>query len=218
MNRTFVVLLAMVSLAALSFSAVGADTQKTQLSSSQNCITMSQEELKLKVRELWAEHVIWTRMFIMSVADNTTDKAPVTKRLLQNYEDMADAMKMYYGNDTGNKFGDLVEEHLLIAASLVEAAKAGNSTGAADAEKKWYANADEIAAFENSINPNWDKAAMMTMWHDHLRLTKDEAVARLTKNYPADIATFDQIETLANTMADSMAEGIVKQFPDKFKM
>jgi hypothetical protein len=59
---------------------------------------------------------------------------------------------------------------------------------------------------------------MTTMWHDHLRLTKDEAVARLTKNYSADIVAFDQIETLANTMADSMADGIVKQFPDKFKM
>ena len=175
-------------------------------------------DLKLNLRELWAEHVIWTRLFIMNVADNTTDKAVVTQRLLKNYDDMADAMKPYYGNENGTKFGDLIEEHLLIAASLVEAAKAGNNTAASEAEKKWYENADEIAAFENSINPNWDKTAMTTMWHDHLKLTKDEAVARLTKNYSADIAAFDQIETLANTMADSMADGIVKQFPDKFKM
>ena len=157
-------------------------------------------------------------MFIMSVADNTTDKAAVTERLLKNYEDMADAMKPYYGNEKASVFGDLIEDHLLIAASLVEAAKAGNNTAASEAEKKWYENADEIAAFENSINPNWDKTAMTTMWHDHLRLTKDEAVARLTKNYSADITAFDQIETLANTIADSMADGIVKQFPDKFKM
>lgn len=214
-DRTFVIMLTLVSLAALSVSALGADMQTT---SGQTCITPSQEDLKLNLRELWAEHVIWTRLFIMSVADNTTDKTVVTQRLLKNYDDMADAMKPYYGNDNGTKFGDLIEEHLLIAASLVEAAKAGNNTAASEAEKKWYENADEIAAFENGINPNWDKAAITTMWHDHLRLTKDEAVARLTKNYSADIAAFDQIETLANTMADSMADGIVKQFPDKFKM
>ncbi len=106
------------------------------------------------MRELWAEHVIWMRMFIMSVADNTSDKAVVTKRLLKNYDDMADAMKPYYGNDTGDKFGDLIEEHLLIAATLVEAAKEGNNTAASAAETKWYENADEIAAFESSINPN----------------------------------------------------------------
>lgn len=169
------------------------------------------------MRELWAEHVIWTRMFIMSVADNTADKAAVTKRLLQNYKDMADAIKPYYGNDTGNKFGDLIEEHLLVAAALVEAAKAGNSTAATAAETKWYENADEIAAFESSINPKWSKAALTTMWHEHLKLTKDEAVARLTENYTADIDAFDQIEAQANMMADSMAEGIVQQFPNKFK-
>lgn len=49
------------------------------------------------------------RMFIISVADNTSDKAVVTTRLLKNYDDMADAFKPYYGNQTGDKNGDLIE-------------------------------------------------------------------------------------------------------------
>jgi hypothetical protein len=216
-KNTLFVSIALVVLVALCVAALGAETQKNPMSSSQTCITKSQEDLTLKMRELWAEHVIWTRMFIMSVADNTTDKAVATQRLLKNYDDMASAMKPYYGNDTGNKFGDLIEEHLLTAAALVEAAKAGNSTAATAAEKKWYENADEIAAFENSINPNWDKTAQMTMWYDHLKLTKAEAVARLTKNYTADVETFDLIETQANMMADSWSDGIIQQFPDMFK-
>src|SRR5512136_657584 len=157
-DRTFVIMLTLVALAALSVLALGADMKTT---SGQTCITPSQEDLKLNLRELWTEHVIWTRLFIMSVADNTTDKTVVTQRLLKNYDDMANAMKPYYGNDTGTKFGDLIEEHLLIAADLVMAAKAGNNTAASEAENKWYVNADKIAAFENSINPNWNKLAMM---------------------------------------------------------
>jgi len=155
-------------------------------------------------------------MFIMSVADNTTDKAAVTERLLKNYEDMADAMKPYYGDEKASEFGDLIENHLLIAASLVEAAKAGNSTTASDAEDEWYKNADEIAAFMSNANPNWNETALKAMWHDHLKLTKDEAVARLTRDYAADIAAFDQIEAQANMMADSIAYGICKQFPEMF--
>jgi hypothetical protein len=214
-NKIFLVVLTLISLVALSASVLGAE--KTQISSNQTCITNSEEDLKLKMRTLWEEHIVWTRMFIMSVADNTSDKTLVTNRLLRNYDDMADAMKPYYGNETGDKFGDLIEEHLLTAAALVEAAKAGNSTAAADAEKKWYENADEIAAFESSINPNWNKEAQMAMWHDHLNATKDEAVARLTGNYTADIEAFDKIEALANDMADSWADGIAKQFPERFK-
>lgn len=216
-NRAFMVL-AIAVLATLAMSAVGVETQKSQATSSQSCITLSQEDLRLEMRELWAEHVVWTRMFIMSVADNTSDKTAVTTRLLKNYDDMADAMKPYYGNDTADKFGDLIEEHLLTAAALVEAAKAGNNTAASAAETKWYENADEIAAFESSINPNLNETELMSLWHDHLKLTKGEAVARLTKNYTADIEAFDQIEVQANMMADSMADGIISQFPDKFKM
>jgi hypothetical protein len=212
-NKTIVILMTLIALVSLSALVSGAEMQKTQMPS-----TKSQENLTLKMRELWAEHVIWTRMFIMSVADNTSDKAVVTKRLLKNYDDMADAIKPYYGNDTGDKFGNLIEEHLLTAAALVEAAKAGNNTAASAAEKKWYENADEIAAFENGINPSWNKTALMAMWHDHLMLTKGEAVARLTKNYTADVEAFDQIEAQANMMADSMASGIIQQFPDKFTM
>ncbi len=57
----------------------------------------------------------------------------------------------------------------------------------------------------------------MAMWNNHLNATKDEAVDRLTGNYPADIEAFDKIEALANDMADSRAEGIAKQFPERFK-
>lgn len=73
----------------------------------------------------------------------------------------------------------------------------------------------EIAAFENSINSNRNKTDQMTMWRDHLKLTKAESVARLTQNYTADIEAFDQIEALANMMADSMVDSIVQQFHDK---
>jgi hypothetical protein len=109
-NKFFVITLTLVALVALSALALGANTQTTTMKTNKTtCITMSQENLKLKMRTLWTEHVVWTRMFIMSVADNTTDKAVVTQRLLKNYDDLADAMKPYYGNDTGNKFGGLIE-------------------------------------------------------------------------------------------------------------
>jgi hypothetical protein len=32
----------------------------------------------------------------------------------------------------------LLKDHILGAVDILKAAKAGNSTGAADAEKKWY--------------------------------------------------------------------------------
>jgi hypothetical protein len=50
----------------------------------------------------------------------------------------------------------------------------------------------------------------------HLKLTKDEAVARLEGQWEADVAAFDQILTEILTLSDVLSDGIVKQFPDRF--
>ena len=91
--------------------------------------TQDQVNLKLQWRNLWEDHVFWTRMVILNIADTPGGTNESVARLLQNYHDMEDAMRPYYGNETAEKYGDLLEEHLLIAADLVQAAKAGNSTG-----------------------------------------------------------------------------------------
>lgn len=168
------------------------------------------------MRMLWEEHIAWTRMTIISIAANLPDQDLVVKRLLRNSADMEAVFRPFYGNETASRFGSLMKDHLATAVQLVIAARAGDSKAAADAERKWYANADEIAAFLNSINPNWPKEAIMAMLHDHLALTKSEAVARLAGDYATDIAVYDKIEKQALTMADALTGGIVKQFPDKF--
>jgi hypothetical protein len=41
-------------------------------------------------------------------------------------------------------------------------------------------------------------------------------VARLKSQWDDDVAAFDQIFTEILTVSDVLADGIVKQFPDKF--
>jgi len=178
-----------------------------------NGISKSEVALMSEMRMLWEQHVAWTRMTIISIAEDLPDLEPVTNRLLRNATDMAAALKPYYGTEKAAKFGSLIRDHLVIAAQLVKAAKAGSSQLAADLEKKWYANADEIAAYLNSINPYWPADELKSMLHEHLALTKAEAVARLNKKYTTDIETYDKIEQLALKMADALTEGIIKQFP-----
>ena len=46
--------------------------------------------------------------------------------------------------------------------------------------------------------------------------TTDEVVARLNKNWDADVHAFDAVYEHILMMSDAISDGIVKQFPDKF--
>jgi len=163
-------------------------------------------------RQLWEQHVMWTRSFIISTASNLGDLQMVTKRLLRNPTDFANELRPFYGDDAARKFEALLTDHLLIAARLVNHAKDGDMDAVKDDRKKWYENADEIANFLSSINPYWSKREWQAMLYEHLKMTESEATKRLTSQYAADIAQYDEIENQALKMADYMANGIMKQF------
>jgi hypothetical protein len=162
-------------------------------------------------RLLWEQHVYWTRMVILGIAFDLPDLEQTTNRLLRNAPDLASVFCHYYGVN-GCEFGRLIRNHLVIAAELVRAAKDGNSKAANQAEKRWYANADQIIFFLNHINSYWSIGRMRKLWYEHLALTKEEAVATLTKNYAKSIETFNQIEKEALVMADDFSDGISCQF------
>ncbi|PRR81886.1 acetylglutamate kinase [Clostridium luticellarii] len=173
---------------------------------------VSKLNLSNKMRMLWEQHVAWTRMLITSIAFDLPDTEFITNRLLRNPIDFEEALRSFYGDDIASQFRNLFREHLTIAAQLVKSAKAGDSQMVSNTEKEWYANADKIAAFLSDINPYWSQENWKSMLHEHLALTKSEAVNMLNKDYAANISVYDEIERQALEMADMMTEGIVEQF------
>jgi len=185
-------------------------------SSNSSFATDEATKLVLTLRDLWVDHTGWTRNYIISYVAGLPDTTIVAERLPKNQEDIGNAIKPFYGTQAANKLTNLLKGHITGAVELLKAAKAGNTTGAVAAEKKWYENADQIATVLSSANPYWSKESLKNMLYNHLALTKAEAVARLTGNYAADIATYDKVRKEANMMSDALVDGIVKQFPDKF--
>jgi hypothetical protein len=197
-------------------SSPSSPNQISSPTTSSSSTTDKATKLVLALRDLWVDHTGWTRNYIISFVAGLPDTNLVAQRLLKNQEDIGNAIKPFYGNEAGDKLTSLLKDHIMGAVEILKAAKARNTTGAAAAEKKWYENVDQIATFLSNANPNWSKESLKSMLDNHLALTKSEAVARLTGNYVADIAAYDKIRQQANMMSDSLADGIVKQFPDKF--
>jgi hypothetical protein len=169
------------------------------------------------MRKLWEDHITWTRLFIVSTFGDLPDQGATAQRLLQNQDDIGDAIKPFYGDAAGEQLSALLRDHILIAAEILQAAKIGDTTALNNAITRWYANADEIAVFLNTANPeNWPLEEMKTMLRDHLDLTLEEATAQLNGDYAVSIAAYDAVHLQALDMADMLSGGIIKQFPNKF--
>lgn len=111
----------------------------------------------------------------------------------------------------------LLREHIELAGQVVDAAKNGNKADLDKYNKLWYENADEIADFLSSANPNYSNKTLKDMLHKHLQFVTEQVVARLNKDWKADISAYDKGEDHMIMFSDILIDGIIKQFPDKFK-
>ncbi|HEV3477958.1 MAG TPA: hypothetical protein VG144_00760 [Gaiellaceae bacterium] len=180
-------------------------------------VTAKELGLRNAMRHLWEDHITWTRLAIISLTTDSPDTEATVARLLRNQTDIGNAVKPYYGRAAGTRLTRLLREHITIAASLIAAAKEGDAQALASAQRSWQANADAIARFLNRANPRWRLGETRSMLRDHLRLTTREAIARLQRDWAADVAAYDAIHRQALHMADMLSAGIVAQFPRRFR-
>jgi hypothetical protein len=185
---------------------------------SKAAVTQKELALRSEMRRLWEDHITWTRLAIISLTTDSPDTQATVGRLLKNQTDIGNAVKPFYGKPAGNELTSQLRKHILIAADLIAAAKAGDQTKLADAQARWLQNADDIASLLNSVNPrNWKLSAMKAEMHKHLALTAQEALARLQGNWNADVAAYDQIHRHILHLSDVLAEGLIRQFPQRFR-
>jgi hypothetical protein len=205
----------------------------------------TREPVRLALRHLWADHIQWTRGYIVEAVDRTPISAHLVPiagkaigdlatalggaisilsaadaaavRLLKNQEDIGKAIEPYYGADAAGGLTRLLKEHILIAVNLIENAKAGDQEAFAGNDKKWDDNIREIARFLAGANPAWPEADVYDLLNQHLQLTKAEVTARLNKDWAADVKASDDLMAEAMVIADTLYEGLVAQFPDRFE-
>ena len=215
---TTLLLALLAALAALAFwGGPGAQASDNEARTAKTKVSQRELALRNDMRRLWEDHVTWTRLAIISLTTDSPDTEATVGRLLRNQVDIGDAIEPFYGG-AGDELTRLLREHILIAADLIAAARAGDGEAVAEAQARWAANADEIAAFLASANPRfWKLGELRAMLHEHLRLTTNEVVARLQGDWDADVAAYDEIHLQALEMADHLSIGIVRQFPRRFR-
>jgi hypothetical protein len=208
-----------VATAVLAISLATSAIPATQAASSHGAVA-ARTAFHDAMRKLWEDHIAWTRLYIVSAATlsgDLPDIGPTTDRLLANQTDLGNALKPFYGDAAGDAVTALLRVHILTAAQIIAAAKAGDTAAQEAATTAWYANAHDIAVALHELNPDhWSVADLDAMMKAHLDLTLDEAVARLQGRYADDVVAYDRVHAEILDMADMLSDGIIAQFPSKF--
>ena len=190
---------------------------QTNIEIKEEIIVENVDNIKEDMRKLWEDHIIWTRNVVFCLVDNLPGADHAVKRLLLNQEEIGNLFKPYYGENAGNLLTELLYPHITIFPEVIKAAKTGDKIALDKANIRLYENADEISEFLCKLNPTWKLADVKLMMHNHLKLTTEEAMNRIKKDYAADVVTYDKIHHEILKMADLFSDGILNQNLEKIE-
>src|SRR5436189_3450139 len=83
------------------------------------------EQLRMGMHKLWEDHITWTRNVILNIMDDLPGTDQAVTRLLQNQDDIGNAVKSFYGEAGGKELTRLLREHITTAADLLKQRRQG---------------------------------------------------------------------------------------------
>lgn len=173
--------------------------------------------LRSTMRELWAEHMHWTWSTVVAFATNPDGLEAQLDRLLANQAEIGAAVGSVYGEDAGNQLADLLTVHINQAVPVLQAAQAGDDAALQVALDDWYANAQDIADFLSTANPdNWPEEATRPALKHHIDTTVAYAGDIVGGDYTAAVDHYDEAFDHMMLLADVLTDGIVAAFPGQY--
>lgn len=163
---------------------------------------------KEKLERLITSNVVWARQYIISLLTDSPDKQAIKKRLLKNQDRFGKILSRLYGNEAGSKITKLLQEHKNITLNLVDAIKNKDVNKEKEIEKQWYKNIKDIAVSINKYNSKLPVNYLTKILNKLLKLTKQEIVLRVNKEWEADIHNFDKIMNYAAVIAENLSNKI----------
>lgn len=170
---------------ALSLPGAGEPSDKLALARNKVC------DLRSDMRSLWMYHGWYTREVVLAAALDGANLTESLNALLDNQKDTGDAIAAYFGQAAGEAFTDLLTDHINIAVEVVTAAKAGDQAAFEEANARWQANAEDIAAAAAQVNPEWVESETLAHLQTHLSTLTDMVVAVLAGEWADAIVTND---------------------------
>jgi cell division protein FtsL len=178
--------------------------------------TTPADNLRVTLNSLLKEHVDLGLEVLRNAYNGRDSFAASEQRLDQNSQELAAAVGSVYGDQAESDFLALWRAHIGFFADHTTGLATDNETKVQQAVVDLNGYAADAGAFFSNANPNLPADAVEALAQEHGRLLRESMVAYDNGNYAEAYRIQREANTQVGKIADALATGIVKQFPDRF--
>lgn len=170
------------------------------------------------LRTLWLGHVEATRNYLIAAHDKQADQASAAAdQVVANATAIADAVAGFYGKAAGEQMLTLLAGHWGAVKAYTDASVTPDDAARTQAMADLNSNAKTIADFLSGANPNLPQPALLGLLTAHGAHHIAQIQQVVAGDMAAEAKTGEMMRAHMVVIADALADGISKQFPDKTK-
>jgi hypothetical protein len=179
-------------------------------------MSKSEAELRLSMKLLWESRAILLRHYVVSAMSNSRDEDEAKAKLLKNAGDLGASIRPYHGYFAGGMLSGFLKKDVALTAKVIKSLKSGKKEDIEWDRNAWYANAYLLAGFF-AITRNQTMQYLTDTLYKHLDLTLGEINAILKKDRAKDLEYYEKDKAHMIAFSDVLVDGLIKQFPKRFK-
>ena len=173
-------------------------------------------KLQATLRALWHGHIVHARAYAKAMhAGHAADATKAADDVVANAKQIANAVGSFYGDAAGKQMLTLLAGHWAAVKALTDARAKHDDAAAATAMNTLTSNAGEIARFLAGANPNWPEDTLRGLLLAHGAHHNQQIQQIMAGDATGEAATWRAMQAHMDTIADALAAGIAKQFPQK---
>jgi hypothetical protein len=187
-------------------------------SADEACVSTKLADTKAALRDLWIGHIFWVRNVVDGrFAGNAQAAKAAEQQVVANAQAIAGVIEPFYGKAASDQLFKLLAGHWGAISDYLDATRSHKKVAQDEAYKHLVENADQIATFLSGANPNLPADKLRGLLTAHGAHHVQQIQQFQTNQYDQEAQTWAAMKDHIYVIADALADGIAKQFPDKFR-
>jgi hypothetical protein len=172
--------------------------------------------LRLELGRLLGEHLVVAAEAMRAGLAQRADHSAAAASLDANSKDLSAAVGRIFGPAAGEAFGDVWGRHVTTYLDYIEAVRADDGAGRAEALASLHSYHSALAGFLNAAIPALSRADLEALISHHVTALINQVDAAAAGDHARTVAVTREAYAQMFVVGDALGAAIANQFPDRF--